>query len=167
MGLSIVRDAAGLAPALALAAPYGPILLEEYIEGRELTVAVLGEQVLPIVEIRPKSGLYDYAAKYTSGASEYFCPADLPADIAQRVADLGLAASQAMGCRGVSRSDFRLAADGTAHCLEMNTIPGMTPTSLVPMAARAAGMTYDQLVQRILDLAIADARARQSARTHA
>ena len=160
VGLTIVRSAAGLPEALRLAGESGEILVEEFIEGRELTVSVMGDQTLPIVEIRPKSGLYDYAAKYTAGMSEYFCPADLPPLETERIQELGLRAARVLGCRGVSRVDFRLTESGEAHCLEVNTIPGMTPTSLVPMAAKAAGMSYDQLVQRMLDLAVDEARAR-------
>ena len=167
VGLTIVREASQLPRALRDAGVLGEILVEQYIEGRELTVSVLGDEVLPIVEIRPKSGLYDWQSKYTAGASEYFCPADLPADVAGRVSELGHRASRVLECRGVSRVDFRLDADGVAWCLEVNTIPGMTPTSLVPMAARARGMSYDQLVQRILDLAVADARRRDGERSRA
>ena len=159
VGLTIVTAPAGIGEALRLAGEGGSeILVEEFIDGRELTVSVLGDQVLPIVEIKPKSGVYDYAAKYTAGASEYFCPADLPPEVTARVQALGLRSAQVLGCRGVSRADFRLSADGVAWCLEVNTIPGMTPTSLVPMAAKAAGMSYDQLVQRMLDLALEAAR---------
>jgi D-alanine-D-alanine ligase len=158
VGLTIVTETGGLAPALHAAAPFGEILVERYIEGRELTVSLLGDQILPIVEIRPKSGLYDYHSKYTKGASEYFCPADLPAPLAERVGRLGLEAARVLGCRGVSRVDFRLDSDAEPWCLEVNTIPGMTPTSLVPMAAKAIGMSYDQLVGRMLDLAVQDAR---------
>jgi len=160
VGLTIVTETAGLAQALHDAAPYGEILVERYIEGRELTVSLLGDQILPIVEIRPKSGLYDYHSKYTRGASEYFCPADLPAPLAERVGRLGLEAARVLGCRGVSRVDFRLDRNDEPWCLEVNTIPGMTPTSLVPMAAKAIGMSYDQLVGRMLDLAVEDARRR-------
>lgn len=160
VGLTIVEDAAALPGALDRASPFGEILVERFIAGRELTVSLLGEQVLPIVEIRPRSGLYDYHSKYTSGASEYFCPADLPAPVAERVGALGLRAAQVLGCRGVCRVDFRLDAANEAWCLEVNTIPGITPTSLVPMAARAIGMSYDQLVARMLELAIADSRLR-------
>lgn len=167
VGLTIVREPVQLGKALRDAGALGEILVERYIEGRELTVSVLGDEVLPIVEIRPKSGLYDWQSKYTAGASEYFCPADLPADVAERVSELGHRASRVLGCRGVSRVDFRLDADGVAWCLEVNTIPGMTPTSLVPMAAKARGMSYDQLVQRILDLAVADARRREGERSRA
>ncbi|MFI5372077.1 MAG: D-alanine--D-alanine ligase [Candidatus Eisenbacteria bacterium] len=160
VGLTIVSDAGALPEAMRRAAPFGEILVERFIEGRELTVSLLGDQILPIVEIRPKSGLYDYHSKYTSGASEYFCPADLPAALADRVGRLGLEAARVLGCRGVSRVDFRLDTDDEPWCLEVNTIPGMTPTSLVPMAAKAIGMSYDQLVGRMLDLAVADARKR-------
>jgi D-alanine-D-alanine ligase len=161
VGLSIVESAAGMAKALRDAGEFGPILIEAFASGRELTVSLLGDQVLPIVEIRPKSGLYDYHSKYTKGASEYFCPADLPPDLARRVSELGLRAAKVLGCRSVVRTDFKLGADGVPYCLEVNTIPGMTPTSLVPMAAKAAGLSYDQVVERMLELAISDAQARR------
>jgi D-alanine-D-alanine ligase len=164
VGLTILEDGAGLAAAFREAARFGhEILLEQYIEGRELTVAVIGDSALPIVEIRPKSGFYDYESKYTAGRSEYFCPADLPGALAERVRALGVAASRALDCRGVSRVDFRLDAADVPWCLEVNTIPGMTPTSLVPMAAKAAGMSYEQVVQRMLDLALEEARRRRVA----
>jgi D-alanine-D-alanine ligase len=164
VGLTIVREWAALPAALREAARHGhEVLLEAYVEGRELTVAVIGDRALPIVEIRPKSGFYDYESKYTAGRSEYFCPADLPEAVAERVRSLGVAASRALDCRGVSRVDFRLDAGDVPWCLEVNTIPGMTPTSLVPMAARAAGMTYEQVVQRMLDLALDEARRRRVA----
>jgi D-alanine-D-alanine ligase len=160
VGLTVVREMSELEPAIALAVKLGAVLIEEFIEGRELTVAVLGDEALPIVEIRPKSGLYDYESKYTAGRSEYFCPADLPASVAGEVSALGLESAKVLGCRGVSRADFRLGPDGIAYCLEVNTVPGMTPTSLVPMAARARGLSYDQLVQRMVELALEDARRR-------
>lgn len=157
VGLTIVSRPDDLDDALQLAWEYGEdALVEEFIPGRELTVAVIGDEALPIVEIRPRSGFYDYQSKYTAGASEYTCPADLPEELAARVRDLGLRASLALGCTGVSRSDFRLNPRGEVYCLEVNTIPGMTPTSLVPMAARASGMSYDDLVARMLELAVAD-----------
>ena len=162
VGLSIVEDAAQLPEAIELAARYGPeVLVEEFIAGRELTVAVMGDDALPIVEIRPKSGFYDYESKYTAGMSEYFCPADLPEPLAAKVRELGIRAHQVLGCAGVSRVDFRLDAQNEAWCLEVNTVPGMTPTSLVPMAAKARGMTYDQVVQRMLDLAVTEAQRRR------
>jgi D-alanine-D-alanine ligase len=161
VGLTIVEDFAVLPGALALAAEHGhETLIERFIPGRELTVAVLGDEALPIVEIRPKSGFYDYESKYTAGKSEYDCPADLPPAVTARVQDLGVRAVQVLGCAGVARVDFRLDPANEPYCLEVNTIPGMTPTSLVPMAARARGMSYDQLVQRLLELAAAEFRRR-------
>lgn len=151
VALTIVERATDLVPAFEEAALHGGVvLIEEYVPGRELTVAVLDEQALPIVEIRPKQGFYDYENKYTPGRTDYFCPADLPAAVAERVRGLGLKAALALGCTGVSRVDFRLSPQGEAHCLEVNTIPGMTPTSLVPMAARAVGMSYEDVVARAL-----------------
>jgi D-alanine-D-alanine ligase len=161
VGLTIVSRADDMVDALDLAFEYGDeVLVEEFIPGRELTVAVLGDEVLPIVEIRPQGGHYDYESKYTAGKSEYFCPADLPEVVAARVRQLGLAAARALDCRGVSRADFRLDPAGQPYCLEVNTIPGMTPTSLVPMAAKARGLGYDQLVARMLELASEDWRHR-------
>jgi D-alanine-D-alanine ligase len=161
VGLTIVTDERELPAAIELAARYGTdVLLEQFIPGRELTVAVMGDEALPIVEIRPRSGFYDYESKYTAGKSEYFCPADLPGPLAARVRDLGLRASRCLDCSGVSRVDFRLSPENEPYCLEVNTIPGMTPTSLVPMAARARGLSYDQLVQRMLELAAADWKRR-------
>jgi D-alanine-D-alanine ligase len=164
VGLTILEEWAGMVTALDEAARFGhEVLLERYVEGRELTVAVVGEQALPIVEIRPRSGFYDYESKYTAGRSDYFCPADLPEPLAEEVRELGLKASRVLDCRGVTRVDFRLDAQDRAWCLEVNTIPGMTATSLVPMAARAAGMSYEQVVQRMLDLALEEARRRRPA----
>jgi len=168
VGLTIVTAAEQLPDAIREAARYDrAVLIERFIPGRELTVAVVGDEALPIVEIRPKSGHYDYESKYTSGASDYFCPADLPAELAARIAELGRRSVRALGCRGVARVDFRLSPSNEPYCLEVNTIPGMTPTSLVPMAAKARGMSYDQLVQRMLDLALEEHRARRAARTRA
>jgi D-alanine-D-alanine ligase len=161
VGLTIVSREDDVAAALHLAFEYGAeVLIEQFIPGRELTVAVLGNEVLPIVEIRPQGGHYDYESKYTAGKSEYVCPADLPAPLAAHIADLGLRAARALGAAGVSRADFRLSPEGEPYCLELNTIPGMTPTSLVPMAAKARGISYDELVGRMLDLAQAEWRRR-------
>lgn len=162
VGLSIVHQSDQLQDALRLAAEYGhETLIERYIPGRELTVAVLGDEALPIVEIRPKSGFYDYESKYTSGKSEYECPARLPEAVATRVMEFGRRAARTLGCAGVSRADFRLSPENEPFCLEVNTIPGMTKTSLVPMAAKARGMSYDQLVERIVELAVAEDRRRR------
>jgi D-alanine-D-alanine ligase len=158
VALTIVERAADLEPAFVEAALHGAfVLIEEYIPGRELTVAVLGEQALPIVEIRPKAGFYDYENKYTKGRTDYFCPADLPEPLAAGIRELGARAARVLGCTGVTRVDFRLTPQGEPSCLEVNTIPGMTPTSLVPMAARAVGLSYEDVVARTLELASAAA----------
>jgi D-alanine-D-alanine ligase len=169
VGLTIVVRPDEMAEALDLAFEYGPeALVERYIPGRELTVAVLGNEALPVVEIRPQGGHYDYESKYTAGKSDYFCPADLPEGLAARVRELGRRAAEVLGCRGVVRADFRLSPAGEPYCLEVNTIPGMTPTSLVPMAARAQGLSYDQVVGRMLELAREEwRRRRQGARPDA
>jgi D-alanine-D-alanine ligase len=167
-GLSVVKSDAELGPAFDEALRYSNnVLLEAFVPGRELTVAVLGDRPLPIVEIRPKGGLYDYESKYTAGKSEYFCPADLPDDVTSRVQDLALAACRALDTAGVARVDFRLAPDGTPYCLEVNTIPGMTQTSLVPMAAKAAGLSFEDVCERVAALALDRFRAEQRPTTPA
>ena len=163
VGLTVVTRGEDMEAALRLSFEFGhETLIEQFIPGRELTVAVLGDEALPIVEIRPNSGHYDYEAKYTAGRSQYFCPADLPEPLAAHIRELGVRAADVLDCRGVSRTDFRLDDAGIPWCLEVNTIPGMTPTSLVPMAAKARGLTYDQVVQRMLDLALEDWRSRHA-----
>ena len=170
VGLSIVHDAKNLVAAFEEAAAHSrQVLVERYIPGRELTVAILGHEALPIVEIIPEHGIYDYACKYTPGMSRYEVPAVLPADLTARLQELGLRAFETLGCRGVARVDFRLDPDGRPYCLEVNTVPGMTPTSLVPMAAKARGVSYDDVVARMLALALeralgAGAVTRRSAR---
>ena len=161
VGLTIVTRPADLPEALRLAARYGPeVMIEQFIPGRELTVAVLGDEALPVVEIRPHGGHYDYESKYTAGMTDYFCPADLPEPLAARIREMGARAARVLGCRGVVRADIRLSPQNEPYLLEVNTIPGMTPTSLVPMAAKAAGMSYDDLVARMIELALADWRQR-------
>jgi D-alanine-D-alanine ligase len=160
VGLTIVRHPAELDPAIEKAGQHDhQVLIERYIEGRELTVAVIGEEAFPVVEIKPKSGFYDYEAKYTKGKTEYICPAPLDKELGRHVRELAVECAAVLGCRGVVRVDFRLSDDDEPWVLEVNTVPGMTPTSLVPMAAQAKGLTYDQLVGRMLDLARADASA--------
>lgn len=157
IGLTVVQDPDGLSDAFLRAAAYShEVVLERYVPGRELTVSVLDGEALPIVEIVPEGGLYDYTRKYTKGASRYVVPAELDPDLSLQVQDLGLRSFEALGCRGFGRVDFRLSPDGVPHCLEVNTVPGMTETSLVPMAANAVNVTFDQLVERILASAAAD-----------
>jgi len=127
-------------------------LVERFIPGRELTVGVLGDQVLPIVEIHPLDGFYDYANKYTKGRTEYFCPARLPEEISSLVQQVALKAHRAIGHPVYSRIDFLIEDDIFPSCLEINTIPGMTATSLLPKAAAAVGITFPQLCRRIVEL---------------
>jgi D-alanine-D-alanine ligase len=152
VGVTVVGAAAGERPAFAEARRYGRLVLaERFIEGREVTVAVLNDRALPVVEIIPEGGFYDYEHKYTPGASRYEVPAALPRDVSERLLMLGLRACRALRCSGVARVDFRLHEDGTPYCLEVNTVPGMTETSLVPKAAAAAGLSYQDLVREIVD----------------
>lgn len=138
--------------------PERGLLVEEFIPGRELTVGVLDDQALPVVEIVPRTGFYDYRRKYTKGETEYRCPADLPEELSGRLRAWGLAAFAVLGCRDFGRADFRLAPDGRVACLEVNTIPGMTELSLLPKAAAAAGVPFDALVERLVRLALARCR---------
>ncbi|MEP7234638.1 MAG: D-alanine--D-alanine ligase [Ignavibacteriota bacterium] len=128
-------------------------LIEEYIEGRELTVTVLGDQALPIVEIAPEGGFYDYHHKYTKGMTQYFAPADLPESLTRQIQESALRVFGCCGASGYARIDYRLKPDGSFYCLEINTLPGMTETSLVPKAAKAAGMTFEELCEKILEAA--------------
>jgi D-alanine-D-alanine ligase len=131
-------------------------LVEELIEGIEVHAGVLGEgesaRALPLIEIVPHSasGFYDYEAKYAAGGSEHLIPPRLPQETLDRIADCALRAHRVLGCRGVSRSDYIVTADGTPYFLEINTLPGMTKTSLVPDAARAAGISFEQLIETLL-----------------
>ncbi|KQU62154.1 D-alanine--D-alanine ligase [Sphingomonas sp. Leaf339] len=138
------------------------LLAEPYIRGRELTTSVLGNRALGVTELIPKNGWYDFDAKYTDGLTEHVCPARIPDEIADACKALALEAHRLLGCKGASRSDFRWdderGVDGL-FLLEVNTQPGMTPLSLVPEQARHIGMSYPQLVQAIVDEAMADRKA--------
>ena len=148
-----------LAAALADALKFGPrALVERFILGRELTVGVLGDEALPIVEIRPLDGFYDYTNKYTKGRTEYFCPAPLPEEVTRAIRQHALAAHRSLGRTVYSRIDFLLEKDMNAYCLEVNTLPGMTATSLLPKAAAAGGLTFPQLCRRIVELSWAERR---------
>jgi len=136
---------------------FDELLAEPYIRGRELTTAVLGDEALLVTELRPKSGFYDFDAKYTDGMTEHVCPADVPAEIAEACRDYALRSHRLLGCRGTSRSDFRWddekGLDGL-FLLEVNTQPGMTPLSLVPEQAAKLGIDYAELVERIIEEAL-------------
>jgi D-alanine-D-alanine ligase len=163
VGASIVKTDRELAPAIEEALRYDErALVEELIRGRELTVAVIGNDdltALPVIEILTRRDFFDYSAKYDSGESEEVCPADIPADIASRLQDLALRAHRALRCRGMSRADFVWSGDRIVT-LEVNTIPGMTANSLLPKAARAAGIEFGDLLARFVDWSLEDARRR-------
>ncbi|BES86248.1 D-alanine--D-alanine ligase [Pectobacterium araliae] len=129
------------------------VLVEKWLSGPEYTVAILGDEVLPSIRIQPAGTFYDYEAKYLSDDTQYFCPSGLPDDQEQALAVLAMAAYRAVDCSGWGRVDFMLDSDGAFYLLEVNTSPGMTSHSLVPMAARQRGLTFSQLVVKILELA--------------
>jgi D-alanine-D-alanine ligase len=130
------------------------LLVEEKVEGRETTVGVLDGQALPVVEVRPKKGTYDYNNKYTPGSTEYFCPAPFEKGITERIQSVALGAFRAVGARDYARIDVMVRSDGEPFVLEVNTLPGMTETSLLPKAAAAAGLSYEQLCQCMIELAL-------------
>jgi D-alanine-D-alanine ligase len=154
INMTIVRKPEELAPALATAAGSDTrVLVEEFLEGREVTVGVLNGEVLPPLEIAPKSGFYDYASKYTKGATEYIVPARIGTGIARRLQEWTLAIYRAIDCDGTARADFIVASDDEAWFLEINTIPGMTELSLVPKAAAYIGLSFDDVCERLLQSA--------------
>jgi D-alanine-D-alanine ligase len=130
------------------------VLLEEKITGRETTVAILADQPLPVVEVRPKSGGYTYQNKYTAGASDYFCPASFDPAVTKRIQDAALGAFRAIGGRDYARVDVMVRPSGDPVVLEVNTLPGMTELSLLPKAAAAAHLSYADLCQKMIDLAL-------------
>ncbi len=159
VGLTIVHSEERLAEALDFAWRYSDrVLIEAYIPGRELTVAILGYEALPVIEIRPREGFYDYRNKYTPGRTEYLVPAPIDEGTAAELRRIALASFQLIGCRGFGRIDFRLSPQNAIYCLEVNTIPGMTDTSLVPKAAQAIGIDYPELCDRIVADAVTEAR---------
>jgi D-alanine-D-alanine ligase len=157
IGISIVRNPADMAAALDTALAYDEeVLVEQFVEGIEITGPVLGNrdlEALPLVEIVPSGGFYDYEAKYTPGATEEIVPARLTPEQTRLAQDLAMRSHRALGCRGFSRTDMLVAADGI-WVLETNTIPGMTPTSLLPRSAAAAGISFPQLLDRMIQLAL-------------
>lgn len=151
IGLTKVTAAKDLAAAYRAAAQYDRlVLVEEFIAGQELTAAILSEDALPLVRIEPAVELYDYQAKYFSDDTKYFCPSGLPADVERALQKQALEAYRVVGCEGWGRVDVILDAAGRPYFLEVNTVPGMTGHSLVPMAAKQTGIDFDELVMRIL-----------------
>lgn len=158
IGVEIVKEEAQLDEALANAFKYSrDILVEEFIGGKELTVSMMqkdGEVVaLPVIHIAPHSGMYDYHSKYTKGATEYICPADLDEETTKKVQEISKQTYEVLGCSGVARADVMLDEEGNGYVLEINTVPGMTATSLVPKAAAAAGISFPELCNIILQSA--------------
>ena len=162
VGVAIVTDEGNYGHPISAKAE-GPwlhfekLLAEPFIKGRELTVAVLANEALCVTELKPVQGFYDFDAKYTDGLTEHVCPAQIPANVAQVMMDMALAAHRLLGCKGASRSDFRwddTQGEAGVYLLEVNTQPGMTPLSLVPEQAKYRGMSYPELVQRIIEEAL-------------
>jgi D-alanine-D-alanine ligase len=151
VGVSVVEDRAGLAAAVALARRHhGPVLVEDYIPGTEIFVGILDGVVLGSVEVRPKTRFYDYEAKYKRNDTTYLIPPEVAADVVARTEALALAAYNALGCSGHARPDVRVSPTGEPFVLEVNTLPGMTKTSLLPKIAKAAGIDYPLLCEKIL-----------------
>lgn len=154
VGLEFVDSVEAFPSALRSSLAHGSeVLMEERVIGRETTVGILEGVALPIVEVRPRAGAYDYRNKYTAGATEYFCPADFPASVTAGIQSAALAAFRAVGGRDYARVDVMVRGDGSPVVLEVNTLPGMTETSLLPKAAAAAGLDFVQLCERLVLLA--------------
>ena len=155
IGVTIVEDETELRPALRLAFSYGDRgIVEEYIDGREITVGMLEDEALPIIELKPRRKFFDYTAKYQHGATEYIVRPHLTEKTRRQIKEVALSAYKALGCSGFSRVDMMLTKENQPVVLEVNTIPGFTSTSLVPMAAKAVGISFPQLCLRIVKLAI-------------
>jgi D-alanine-D-alanine ligase len=163
VGLSVVRSAEQLAAAIELAGSYdSEVMLEQFVAGREITVGVLGDEALSVGEIvMDPDAVFDYKAKYQPGAVREIFPADLPEDIAENARALALRAHRTLKLDGYSRTDFRLDNHGVLWCLEVNTLPGMTATSLLPQSAQARGIGFGELCERICRLAIERHRTRK------
>ena len=155
IGFSLVDDISSLGIAIDESLKHGEnCLIEEYIAGREITVSVLGNESLPIIEIRPHSDIYDYKSKYTKGESDYICPANLDDSLSKDIQDTALRVHDLLCCKVYSRVDFRLDKDNKFWLLEINTLPGMTETSLFPMAAKATGLSFEGLINKIIKLSL-------------
>jgi D-alanine--D-alanine ligase len=154
IGLSVIDNKDALDAAIELAFKYDErILIEEYIKGRELTVGILGEKPLSVIEIVPERGFFDFRAKYESSGTKYICPAQLDPDTARKVQEAALSAHKSLGCFGCSRVDIILNQSNVPYVLELNNIPGLTSHSLLPKAAKADGIDFSQLCVKLLSLA--------------
>ena len=154
IGLSVVSERDELDKALNIAFDHdSEVVIEQFVKGKELTVSILGNEALPLVEIVPKSGIFDYKSKYTKGLTDYYVPARVPVEVSKEAQRLALWVFDVLDCSGYSRVDCILDDKGDISVLELNSIPGMTDTSLVPMAAKEAGIDFETLVEKILLLA--------------
>ncbi|MFA5059931.1 MAG: D-alanine--D-alanine ligase [Candidatus Omnitrophota bacterium] len=154
IGITIVTDKAKLALALQEALKFGPdIIVERYVKGRELTVGILDDQALPVIEIKPQNPFFDFSAKYQAGTTQYLIPAPIAPELSRKVQEIALKAYQVLGCRHLSRVDVMIDAKDNPYVLEINTIPGFTSTSLLPKAAKISGIDFSQLCLRLVSLA--------------
>jgi D-alanine-D-alanine ligase len=152
IGVGIVKDREGLEGAIRNAREYDQqVLVEQFIEGKELTVGILAGEPLPVIEIAPQGGFYDYEAKYSPGLTDYLCPAPISEEKQQEAQEVSLRAYHTLGCSGCARVDLRLSEHGEVFVIEVNTVPGMTETSLVPKAAAHVGISFPHLVEVILE----------------
>jgi len=155
VGVSVVKEAKELDQALASAFRESEtVLIEEYIEGKECTVGILAGKPMGVVEILPKTGYYDFSAKYSEGMASFKAPAEVEPELYRKIRDTGLRAHQVLGCRDFSRADIRLSAEGIPYVLEVNSIPGLTSHSLLPLSASCAGIDFDLLIKKMLELCL-------------
>ena len=154
-GLTVVKDQKQLAPALNKAFQHGNnVIAEQYIEGREITVPILDDLVYPIIEIVPSKSLYDFECKYTPGMTKYFCPANLNNSIISKISDDTKLLFQEFGCEVYARVDYIIGKNGKPYFLELNTLPGMTKTSLFPKSLNSAGVNFVSLIKKIINLSL-------------
>ncbi len=155
IGVSIVRTGDEYDAAMAEAFRYeDEVVVEEFVTGREFSVGVIGDTALPVIEIAPKQGFYDYRNKYKAGSTVETCPADLPEEISDEMRQTALRACHVLGLTTYSRTDFLLDGEGKVYCLESNTLPGMTPTSLLPQEAAVAGMDFEALCEELIRISM-------------
>ncbi len=155
VGLTICNNISEINEAVKLALQFSDkAIIEEFIDGHELTVGIIDKTALPVLEIKPKHGIYDYECKYTSGMSEYEVPANFPDEVKRELQNQAVKAFNSLGCSVYGRVDFRMDDGMKPSCLEVNTLPGMTSTSLVPKMAKSAGMSFEELIDKIIKLSL-------------
>lgn len=154
IGITVVTEQSQMENAINEAFKFDEkVLIESFIEGREVTCAVLDGETLPLVEIKPKEGIYDFDSKYSKEKTEFLVPAPLDDDLKNKIETLALASFEALGCKAIARIDFMVDGNNNPYVLEVNTVPGMTEMSLVPMAAKEAGISYEDLTDKIVEMA--------------